>query len=100
MISSPAPNSFRHISHIGVSKGGQSFEVSRTLDTAFKEGLEKLQLGGLGNRIVVCESSEFLASFWRDVDKRSQSTDDASASVGSHAHAHIPLAAAQVAVAC
>lgn len=95
MISSPAPNSFRHVSHIGVSKGG-AFEVSRTLDSAFKEGLLKLQ-NGLGNQIVVCESSEFLASFWRDVDSRSQSFDEGRTSEASKRH--IPLTAASIGVA-
>lgn len=45
-ISAPAPNSFRHISHVGVNAFGV-FEISKDLDGAFKDSLIKLS-GGAG----------------------------------------------------
>ena len=42
MISSPAPDSFRHLAHVGVNKDG-IFEVSKDIDPSWKEMLTKLQ---------------------------------------------------------
>ncbi|KAF6751141.1 hypothetical protein DFP72DRAFT_1071682 [Ephemerocybe angulata] len=74
LISSPAPNSFRHISHIGVNRGGV-FEISKDLDSAFKESLVKLQGTDAARMIVVLDSNtNFLESFWKDVESaRAQS---------------------------
>ena len=79
MISPPAPNSFRHIAHVGVNERGV-FEVSKDIDEVFKERLVSLvQGGGLGGRrsldgqttgkVVIYERGEFADSFWKDVER-------------------------------
>lgn len=80
MISLPAPNSFRHVSHVGVNRAGV-FEVSKDLDAAFRESLIKLQNGASVS--VVQETDGFVDSFWRDVERRTSVHQSASPTTSS-----------------
>ncbi|KAF8909680.1 hypothetical protein CPB84DRAFT_1434462 [Gymnopilus junonius] len=51
MVSSPVPQSFRHIAHAGVSKDG-IFEASRGLDKTWKATLADLQGHGVTETVV------------------------------------------------
>ncbi|RXW23210.1 hypothetical protein EST38_g2630 [Candolleomyces aberdarensis] len=94
MISLPAPNSFRHVSHVGVNGAGV-FEVSKDLDAAFRENLIKLQNGASVS--IVQETDGFVDSFWRDVNRRS-SIHQSATSHTSHASTAGPPVSASVAV--
>ena len=66
-ISPPAPNSFRHVSHVGVNRAGV-FEVSKTLDASFRDTLVLLQNGTGADTVIVQDNTDFSNSFWKDVD--------------------------------
>ncbi|KAH9474695.1 hypothetical protein JR316_0013160 [Psilocybe cubensis] len=66
LISSPAPQSFKHIAHVGVNKDGL-FEASKDLDSAWKIMLEDLQGHGVSDAIVVRQSN-FVDGFWKEVE--------------------------------
>ena len=66
MISSPAPNSFKHVTHIGVGEDGV-FEASRELDDAWKAMLGNLQGYGVSEETVI-RHSDFVEGFWKGVE--------------------------------
>lgn len=66
MISSPAPDSFRHLGHVGVNKDG-IFEVSEDIDPSWKEMIMKLQGHGVSEAIVV-RHQDFVEGFWKGVE--------------------------------
>ena len=66
IISSPAPNSFRHVTHIGVGDDGV-FEASSGLDDSWKAMLVNLQGYGVSEEVVV-RNSEFVEGFWKGVE--------------------------------
>jgi Wiskott-Aldrich syndrome protein len=66
MISSPAPDSFRHISHVGVNQDGV-FEASTDLDASWKEMLTRLQGHGVSEAIII-KHHDFVDGFWTGVE--------------------------------
>jgi len=78
MISSPAPNSFKHVTHIGVGEDGV-FEASSGLDESWKAMLANLQGYGVSEEVVI-RHSDFVEGFWkgveaaRDVDEQTDGT--------------------------
>lgn len=66
MISSPAPNSFKHVTHIGVGEDGV-FEASSELDESWKGMLANLQGYGVTEEVVT-RHSEFVEGFWKGVE--------------------------------
>jgi len=66
MISSPAPNSFKHVTHIGVGEDGV-FEASSELDHSWKGMLANLQGYGVSEEVVI-RHSEFVEGFWKGVE--------------------------------
>jgi hypothetical protein len=66
MISVPAPNSFRHVTHIGVGKDGV-FEASTELDDSWKTMLASLQGYGVSEEMVI-RHSDFVEGFWKGVE--------------------------------
>jgi len=77
MISSPAPDSFRHVAHVGVNENGV-FEASKDLDASWKEMLTQLQGHGVSEAVVI-RHSDFLDGFWKGVEaiKRIESSNTA-----------------------
>lgn len=66
MISSPAPDSFRHVAHVGVNENGV-FEASKDLDSSWKEMLTQLQGHGVSEAIVI-RQHDFVDGFWKGVE--------------------------------
>jgi hypothetical protein len=66
IISSPAPDSFRHVSHVGVNANGV-FEASKNLDASWKEMLTQLQGHGVSEAVVM-KHSDFVDGFWKGVE--------------------------------
>ncbi|KAF8964752.1 hypothetical protein BDZ97DRAFT_1659676 [Flammula alnicola] len=66
MISSPAPQSFKHVAHVGVNEEGV-FEASKDLDSAWKTMLADLQGHGVSEAIVM-RHSDFVDGFWKGVE--------------------------------
>ena len=66
MISSPAPDSFRHVAHVGVNSNGV-FEATKSLDASWKEMLTKLQGHGVSEAVVV-KHHDFVDGFWKGVE--------------------------------
>ena len=66
IISSPAPNSFKHVAHVGVGKDGV-FEASNSLDDSWKSMLANLQGYGVSEEIVI-RHSNFVEGFWEGVE--------------------------------
>ncbi len=66
MISVPAPNSFRHVTHIGVGKDGV-FEASTELDDSWKTMLASLQGYGVSEEMVI-KHGDFVEGFWKGVE--------------------------------
>ena len=66
MISSPAPDSFRHVAHVGVNANG-IFEASKDLDASWKEMLTQLQGHGVSEAIVI-KHHDFVDGFWKGVE--------------------------------
>ncbi len=66
MISSPAPNSFKHVTHVGVGENGV-FEASSELDDSWKAMLGNLQGYGVSEEIVI-RHSDFVEGFWQGVE--------------------------------
>ena len=66
MISSPAPDSFRHLAHVGVNKDG-IIEVSKDIDPSWKEMLTKLQGHGVSEAIVN-RHQDFVEGFRKGVE--------------------------------
>jgi len=66
MISSPAPDSFRHVAHVGVNANG-IFEASKDLDASWKEMLTQLQGHGVSEAIVI-QHHDFVDGFWKGVE--------------------------------
>jgi neural Wiskott-Aldrich syndrome protein len=66
MISSPAPDSFKHVAHVGVNKNG-IFEASKNLDASWKEMLTKLQGHGVSEAVVI-RHHDFVDGFWKGVE--------------------------------
>jgi len=75
MISSPAPDSFRHVAHVGLNQDG-IFEASQDLDASWKEMLTKLQGHGVSEAIIV-RHQDFVDGFWEGVGavKRTESSN-------------------------
>ena len=65
-ISSPAPDSFRHISHVGVNANGV-FEASKNLDASWNEMLTQLQGHGVSEAVVM-KHHDFVDGFWKGVE--------------------------------
>lgn len=66
MISSPAPDSFKHLAHVGVNKDG-IFEVSKDIDPLWKDMLTKLQGHGVSEAIVN-RHQDFVEGFLKGVE--------------------------------
>ncbi|KAF8153139.1 hypothetical protein B0H34DRAFT_663322 [Crassisporium funariophilum] len=66
MISSPAPNSFKHVAHVGVNREGL-FEASKDLEDSWKDMLAKLQGHGVSEAVVI-RHSDFVEGFWKGVE--------------------------------
>jgi Wiskott-Aldrich syndrome protein len=66
MISSPAPDSFRHVAHVGVNAKGV-FEATKSLDPSWKEMLTQLQGHGVSEAVVM-KHHDFVDGFWRGVE--------------------------------
>ena len=66
MISSPAPDSFRHVAHVGVNSNGV-FEATKSLDASWKEMLTQLQGHGVSEAVVM-KHHDFVDGFWRGVE--------------------------------
>jgi len=66
MISSPAPDSFRHVAHVGVNQKGV-FEASKNLGATWKEMLTQLQGHGVSEAVVV-RHHDFVDGFWKGVE--------------------------------
>jgi len=66
MISSPAPDSFRHVTHVGVNKNG-IFEASKDLEAPWKEMLAQLQGHGVSEAVVI-KHHDFVDGFWKGVE--------------------------------
>ena len=66
IISSPAPDSFRHVAHVGVNANGV-FEASKSLDTSWKEMLSQLQGHGVSEAVVI-KHHDFVDGFWKGVE--------------------------------
>lgn len=66
MISIPAPNSFRHVTHIGVGKDGE-FEASSELDDSWKTMLANFRGYGASEETVI-KHSDFVEGFWKGVE--------------------------------
>jgi neural Wiskott-Aldrich syndrome protein len=66
IISSPAPDSFRHVAHVGVNANGV-FEASKSLDDSWKEMLTKLQGHGVSEAVVI-KHHDFVDGFWKGVE--------------------------------
>ena len=66
MISSPAPDSFRHVAHVGVNQDG-IFEASKDLDVSWKNMLTQLQGHGV-SEAVVFRHHDFVEGFWKGVE--------------------------------
>jgi len=66
LISSPAPDSFRHVAHVGVNSNGV-FEASKSLDDSWKEMLTQLQGHGVSEAVVV-KHQDFVEGFWKGVE--------------------------------
>ncbi|KAH6910698.1 hypothetical protein BKA70DRAFT_1271259 [Coprinopsis sp. MPI-PUGE-AT-0042] len=71
-ISLPAPNSFRHISHIGVNRSGlyESSSVSKAEDTSFKDILLELQQAN-----TTSNQKGAVVDFWNDSGSDSTSNE-------------------------
>ncbi len=70
MISSPTPDSFKHIAHIGFNQANGVIETSKNLDPSFREILADLQVQ-TGNTVaesVVLEHLDFVQGFWKDIE--------------------------------
>ncbi|KAF9453318.1 hypothetical protein P691DRAFT_658805 [Macrolepiota fuliginosa MF-IS2] len=69
-ISSPAPDSFRHVAHIGFNHTSGALETSKNLDPSFREILADLQMqtGSNVTESVVLEHLDFVQGFWKDID--------------------------------
>ena len=65
-ISSPAPDSFRHVAHVGVNANGV-FEASKNLDASWKEMLTQLQGHGVSEAVIV-KHHDFVDGFWKGVE--------------------------------
>jgi len=68
MISSPAPNSFQHVSHVGVNKKEGVFEVSKDLDAPWRIMLSDLQ----NYSVREVEHKDFSEGFWKGVENISR----------------------------
>ena len=66
LISSPAPDSFRHVAHVGVNANGV-FEASKSLDDSWKDMLTKLQGHGVSEAVVI-KHHDFVDGFWKGVE--------------------------------
>jgi hypothetical protein len=66
LISSPAPDSFRHVAHVGVNANG-IFEASKDLDASWKEMLTQLQGHGVSEAVVL-KHHDFVDGFWKGVE--------------------------------
>ena len=66
LISSPAPDSFRHVAHVGVNSNGL-FEASKSLDDSWKEMLTQLQGHGVSEAVVI-KHHDFVDGFWKGVE--------------------------------
>jgi len=66
MISSPAPDSFRHVAHVGVNANGL-FEATKSLDPSWKEMLTQLQGHGVSEAVVM-KHHDFVDGFWKGVE--------------------------------
>ena len=66
IISSPAPDSFRHVAHVGVNANGV-FEASKSLDDSWTEMLTKLQGHGVSEAVVI-KHHDFVDGFWKGVE--------------------------------
>lgn len=66
IISSPAPDSFRHVAHVGVNANGV-FEASKNLDASWKEMLTQLQGHGVSEAVVI-KHQDFVDGFWKGVE--------------------------------
>ncbi|KAF9011955.1 hypothetical protein BDQ17DRAFT_1537762 [Cyathus striatus] len=64
-ISSPAPNSFVHVSHIGVSKDG-IFEASKNIDPAWKNLISNMHFRG--SEPTTYDYSQSVNKMWREFD--------------------------------
>ena len=69
VISSPTPDSFKHIAHIGFNRTNGVIETSQNLDPSFQEILAELQVqtGSTVTESVVLEHLDFVQGFWKDV---------------------------------
>ena len=66
IISSPAPDSFRHVAHVGVNANGV-FEASKNLDASWNEMLTQLQGHGVSEAVVI-KHHEYVDGFWKGVE--------------------------------
>ncbi|KXN88435.1 hypothetical protein AN958_07341 [Leucoagaricus sp. SymC.cos] len=69
-ISSPAPQSFKHVAHIGFNKNTGAIETSKNLGPAFREIMADLQrqTGSYVSEAVVLEHLDFVQDFWKDIE--------------------------------
>lgn len=70
MISSPTPDSFKHLAHIGLNQTNGTIETSKDLDPSFREILAdlRMQTGSNVTESVVLEHLDFIQGFWKDID--------------------------------
>lgn len=72
MISSPTPNSFQHVSHVGVNKKQGVFEASKDLDAPWRITLSDLQ----NYNVREVEHKDFSEGFWKGVENISRNNND------------------------
>ena len=72
MISSPAPNSFQHVSHVGVNKKEGVFEASKDLDAPWRNMLSDLQ----NYSVREVEPKDFSEGFWKGVENIGRNNSD------------------------
>lgn len=72
MISSPTPNSFQHVSHVGVNKKQGVFEASKDLDAPWRITLSDLQ----NYNVREVEHKDFSEGFWKGVENISRNNSD------------------------
>lgn len=72
MISSPTPNSFQHVSHVGVNKKEGVFEASKDLDAPWRITLSDLQ----NYNVREVEHKDFSEGFWKGVENISRNNND------------------------
>lgn len=75
LISSPTPNSFKHVAHIGVNKEGL-FETTKDLGDHWNAMLTDLQGHGVSEAVVL-QHSDFVEGFWKGFEaaQKAESTD-------------------------